>query len=312
MREALPDRPHPSAIKAAFRVLSRHGYLDGGEYGYEATRPEELPGQYPPMDTEALERRATVERGKLKKMVEYAYDVGCRHGFVLRYFGDVAESERPKCAACDNCKGSGHARPLDDEQREHVVKLLNLVWRLDGRFGRTRLGALANGTDDDDRFIDLEERATLRGQSTAYLIDLLRSLEGAGLLSVSRGDYPTLSITGRGEEVVAGAADLGDMSIALSRRGKKPRKRKARGTESAPSVEGDADFDVALAERLKELRTSLAMQREVPAYVIFSNRTLEAIARAQPQSLGELSQVAGIGPAKLSKYGDAILGAIEA
>ncbi len=312
LREALPDRPHPSAIKAALRVLDRHGYLETGPYGYQATLPDELPGHYPPMDTKGLERRERVERDKLKKMVEYAYDVGCRHRFVLRYFGD-AESERLQCAACDNCKGTGHARPLDDAQREHVVKLLNLVWRLDGRFGRSRLAALANGTDDDNRFLDLEERATLRGQSTAYLIDLLRSLDSADLVSVSRGDYPTLSITARGEEVVSGNADLGDISIALSRRGKKTRKRRARGTQAvdAPCVEDDADFDVALAQRLKELRTGLAAQRAVPAYVIFSNRTLEAIARAQPQSLGDLSEVSGIGPAKLTTFGDAILSAVQ-
>ena len=55
-----------------------------------------------------------------------------------------------------------------------------------GRFGRRRLAAIANGTDDDARLEWLEERGGLAGRSLAYVMDLLRAIEGAGLVEVSR------------------------------------------------------------------------------------------------------------------------------
>ena len=71
------------------------------------------------------------------------------------------------------------------------------------------------------------------------------------------------------------------------------------------------DVDSAAVERLRAMRSRLASARAVPAYVVFSNKTLEAIARAQPRSAGELSAVPGIGPSRLEAFGDEILAAIR-
>jgi ATP-dependent DNA helicase RecQ len=78
--------------------------------------------------------------------------------------------------------------------------------------------------------------------------------------------------------------------------------RRARGTP--PS--GDS-ADEALFERLRELRKTLADRQRVPAYVVFSDRTLREMAERRPRTLGALLQVSGVGPAKLDRYGDAFL-----
>ena len=64
------------------------------------------------------------------------------------------------------------------------------------------------------------------------------------------------------------------------------------------------------AERLRTWRLERARADEVPPYVVFHDAVLHAIAEARPESLGELSQIAGIGPAKLERYGDDILAAL--
>jgi DNA helicase-2/ATP-dependent DNA helicase PcrA len=63
-------------------------------------------------------------------------------------------------------------------------------------------------------------------------------------------------------------------------------------------------------QKLREWRLERARRDEVPPYVVFHDSVLHAIAHAQPSSLGELSQIAGVGPAKLERYGDELLGVL--
>jgi ATP-dependent DNA helicase RecQ len=105
LREELPGRPHGSVVESAARILARHGLVTGDDRRLQATRPEELGGEFPPFDPAALARRAEVERGKLRSMVDYGYHDGCRHQFLVSYFGDPTAAGRPTCQACDRCLG---------------------------------------------------------------------------------------------------------------------------------------------------------------------------------------------------------------
>jgi ATP-dependent DNA helicase RecQ len=218
LRRLLPGDPPAAAIGSALRILERHGLLaiDGSTGSYVAVRPE--PGLYPALDVEGLQRRSDVERGKLKTMIEYAYWPRCRRQFVLEYFGDEEWRDRGrKCGACDNCDAlaHGHAKTLSDNDKRIVRILLMLVVSLDGRFGRTKLSALAIGDDDTDRFADLPARGCLRGYTQKQVLDLLRSLEGAGLIEASRGQYPTISVTKRGVQVAGERLEIDGLGIQM-------------------------------------------------------------------------------------------------
>ena len=76
--------------------------------------------------------------------------------------------------------------------------------------------------------------------------------------------------------------------------------------QAAMPTRADADWTPA-AERLRAWRLERARADGVPPYVVFHDTVLRAIADAQPASLGELSQISGVGPAKLERYGDAVL-----
>ena len=78
-----------------------------------AARRRRVPSRatFPPLDVESLQRRAEVERSKLRTMVEYAYYPRCRRQFVLEYFGDQDWANRDRtCGACDNCEAIAHGR----------------------------------------------------------------------------------------------------------------------------------------------------------------------------------------------------------
>jgi superfamily II DNA helicase RecQ len=74
-----------------------------------------------------------------------------------------------------------------------------------------------------------------------------------------------------------------------------------------PAPISPADVDPALLARLKSWRSEEARRRGMPPYVIFHDRTLEALAAVQPRDREALRRVRGIGPAKLETYGDALL-----
>jgi ATP-dependent DNA helicase RecQ len=192
-----------------------------------AARPQ--PGVYPVFDVQSLQRRADIERGKLRMMIDYAYYPRCRRQYILEYFGDVDWTNRDKrCGACDNCTAvaEGKVVGLSETEVKAVRSLLMLVGSLNGRFGRTRIAAIANGSEDDARFDEMPERGALRGWSGPQIMDLLRALEGAGLVETSRGEYPTISTTRKGDQVGIGTLDPNDLGLQMPTVTKRSRVRK--------------------------------------------------------------------------------------
>jgi superfamily II DNA helicase RecQ len=127
---------------------------------------------------------------------------------------------------------------------------------------------------------------------------MVKGLEAAGYLERSRGEYPTLSITPRGRRVVAGVDELEGVGL-----------QRLRSRRSHLAT--DAPVDDQVRARLRELRSRLAAQLGVPAYRVFSNKTLDALSSAIPTDLTSLAEVPGIGPAKLEAFGPDILTTIR-
>ncbi|MDQ3338507.1 MAG: ATP-dependent DNA helicase [Myxococcota bacterium] len=213
-----------AVMGAAIRILERHGMLRRDDERLAATRPE--PGIYAVLDVESLQRRADVERSKLRTMVEYAYYTQCRRQMVLEYFGDEDWMQREKkCGACDNCDALAHGKQtgLSTAEQNSIRSLLLLVGALGGRFGRTRITSIALGTEDDPKFDDVVERGSLRGWKKEQVMDLLRALEGANLIEQSRGEYPTIKNTRRGDQVSVGRIDVNELGIQMPTVTKKSR-----------------------------------------------------------------------------------------
>jgi ATP-dependent DNA helicase RecQ len=238
LRTQLGGDINGATMGAAMRILERHGMLRRDDERIVASRPDGP--HYPPLDVESLQRRAEVERSKLRTMIEYAYYARCRRQFVLEYFGDQDWRDRDRrCGACDTCEAIAHGRTttpvLSDSEVTAIRGLLGLVGALHGRFGRMRVVKIAVGSEDDPRFDELPERNCLRGWRERAALDLLRALEAAGLVEASRGEYPTISITRRGDQVAAGILDpatiglhvpaAGKSSGTSSKRPRRPRKR---------------------------------------------------------------------------------------
>ncbi|CAN5572874.1 hypothetical protein BH11MYX1_BH11MYX1_20100 [soil metagenome] len=220
-----------ASVGAESRILERHGMLARDDVRIAAHRPQ--PGSsYPILDVASLQRRADIERKKLRSMIDYAYNPRCRRQLILEYFGDEDWANRDrKCGACDTCDAIAHGRPTGMSEAEQTAarKLLALIGTLHGRFGRKKIAQLANGTEEDPRFAELPERACIRGWSDKHVMDLIRALEGANLVEASRGEYPTLSTTKRGDLAAFGKLDLVELGIQMptvTKRVRTPSKRR--------------------------------------------------------------------------------------
>ncbi|MDA7872279.1 ATP-dependent DNA helicase [Akkermansiaceae bacterium] len=256
------------------------------------------------LDEAALEEKERRDREKLEKMVQLCYANTCRQQWVLEYFGEV---DAPVCGSCDVCRGEENSErraPSDDEDLI-VRKFLSGVARMsrrtatgwEGIFGRGRIVQMLLGSKSQEvlrvRLHELKTYGILKKQGTAYLNALARSLNNGGLIVTQMGEYPLVTLTPRGEQVM-----MGKTSYSLE--------WPSNDGGSKTSADGvdlkDLGFDGQLYDRLKEVRTRLAKAAQVPAYVIFSNDTLEHLARLRPKTMDAGLLVKGIGEAKAEKY----------
>ena len=278
------------------------------------------PGQGPmPLDPHILERKAQRDRERLDTMVRYAYSRGCRTRFIYDYFaGGARGGAAPRCGVCDVCLGwrRVEGRPLDDDELLRVRIALSGVGRLSGRFGVERIAQVLTGSQVKevlDRGLDrVPTYGKLAGVPLNDVKDLLGALADAGLIERQgiEGGRPgafVLGLTPEGRRVAMGVVrpELALPSAQPTAR----RAARAKGERAqAPAPEG---VDDALLARLKQWRTEEARRQGVPPYVVFHDRTLVQVAAARPRDRDALRQVSGIGPAKLERYGDALLSLLE-
>jgi ATP-dependent DNA helicase RecQ len=129
----------------------------------------------------------------------------------------------------------------------------------------------------------------LKDKGAGYLNALLRSLSDAGLVQTITGEFPLMTLTPLGDSVMRGDASF-QLVWPSSEVGTKTVNLKDHG------------FDAQLHTLLRDLRNRLAKRHQVPSYLIFGNKTLEALARYQPTTTEEALNVPGIGAAKVQRY----------
>ena len=239
----------------------------------------------------------------LDAMLALCETVDCRRVQMLRYFGEESEP----CGNCDTCL----APPDAWDGTVAAQKLLSTVVRLDQRGQRYGAGHVIDilvgkatprvtqlGHDALSVFgvgADLDERAW-RG--------VVRQLLAQGLLGVDASGYQTLHLVEASRAVLSG-----DREVRL--RTEAPRTKAPRAKAKAAAAAVDlSEQDAGVFDRLRAWRAGVAKEQGVPAYVVFHDATLRAMAQARPASLDELAGVSGVGAAKLERYGTDVLAAL--
>ncbi|MEZ5465784.1 MAG: DNA helicase RecQ [Lysobacteraceae bacterium] len=252
---------------------------------------------------EAGEERKRVERQRLESLLAYCESIDCRRHRLLAWFGEDYEGG---CGNCDNCLSP----PRTWDATEAAQKALSCIYRSGQRFGAGHVIDILRGSDSERIRQFGHDRLSTHGigadLSATQWRGLFRQLVARGLVDVDHEGYGSLMLNEASRAVLKG-----EQTLQL-RREEKRREPKTRSVELATAVaqlspEGNERF-----ERLRDLRARLAKEQNVPAYVIFHDATLRAIAEQRPRTLVELSNIPGIGASKLDRYGDRVLAELNA
>ena len=284
--------------------------LDWADAGWLSYRPagrdlllELLP---PPPDAAAriatlLERYETIQAQRVDEIAAYARTLRCRHGHLNAYLGGrIIE----RCTACDNCvefQPPPEQGNLPDERRQFVV-ILRCVAQLRWSWGRRNLVRILRGDPQaPDKARHHEDFGALAFRSATAVGHLLDRLEHGGFMQARQLDHGgvVLDITSTGKAALQNPAALDGLIL--------PAKEPPPPRESPKKDETRSDVDEALFQALRTWRLEQAREQEVPPYVIFHDSHLRAIAAHRPVTLEALSELKGVGPSKLEKYGAAVI-----
>ncbi|MER8545245.1 DNA helicase RecQ [Mesorhizobium sp. M0684] len=238
--------------------------------------------------------------GRLDTLIGYCETTQCRRQILLGYFGESASP----CGNCDNCLDQ--APHADGEAEARLI--LAAIAQTGERFGAAHVVDVLLGHETEKVLDRNHHRLASFGTGVAhkrsFLLSLLRQLVAGGFLILDPAGHGGLAIAENGRALARGEASFRyRVDARQSSRGK------IRPEDTAAGTEG---LDSALLAALKAVRLRLARERQVPAFVIFSDRTLIDMAERCPRDLDAFAAVNGVGAAKLKDFGEIFLGAIAA
>jgi ATP-dependent DNA helicase RecQ len=253
--------------------------------------------------SESGEERKRLERRKLDALLGWCESTRCRRQGLLAAFG---EDYPQPCGNCDNCLEP----PRTFDATEAARMALSCVFRSGQRFGVAHLTAILRGERNERVESFGHDRLSTFGIGAALderrWKGVFRQLLALGLLETDPEGHGSLRLTEASRPVLRGEAPVllreDATPVAGGRR---------RGKASVASAAAGTRADDPLFDALRALRARLAREQNVPAYVIFHDSTLRAVAATRPRDRQALARVPGIGGAKLDRYGEALLEAVR-
>jgi ATP-dependent DNA helicase RecQ len=252
---------------------------------------------------EKSEAEARIARTQLQQMVHYAETRECRRRTLLGYFGETYTT--PSCEGCDNC-----LTPRETfDGTISAQKFLSCVHRIHAKsgfgFGLNHIVDVLRGADTEAIRQRSHNELSTYGIGRELKRDawqaIGRELLRLGLIECPPGKFATLSLTPAGRDALRHRTPITltkQIEVVSQSRAQRDRV-------------GAIECDEALFELLRGLRRKLADERNVPAYVIFSDVSLREMARNYPTTATEFRRVPGVGEQKLKDFADAFLSEIK-
>ena len=254
----------------------------------------------------ASEEFKQVMRGKLDALLTLAEDTRCRRVALLHYFGE----ESLPCGNCDNCLNP----PRVWDATEAARKMLSCIYRVQQAsgisFGAGHLMDILRGKATEKVLQHSHDKLSTFGIGTdlaeVQWRGVLRQLIAKGMVRVDPDAFNTLQLLPDARQVLKGEASVMLREQAAGTAGERRKK------SSKTSVKGmaEASLNAGALERLARLkawRAEVAREHNLPAFVIFHDATLRAIAERAPQNTADLEGISGMGVKKLEAYGREVL-----
>jgi len=260
-------------------------------------------------ESPAGEEFKQVMRGKLDALLGLAEATDCRRVRLLGYFGEASEP----CGNCDNCLNP----PAVWDGTDAARKLLSTIYRVHEAsgltFGTGHIMDIVRGKDTEKvKQFGHDKLSTFglgKEYSEAQLRGVLRQLLATGAVGLhkvmleSGHSFDTLSLTDGSRPVLKGQTPV----LLRESTASAPAKRTRRSTAPPAAAANLGPDGQVRFINLKAWRAEVAREHNLPAYVIFHDATLAAIAERDPHSLDDLQGISGMGAKKLEAYGADVL-----
>jgi len=241
-----------------------------------------------------------VERSKLDALLGVCETASCRRRAILLHFGETPPAT---CGHCDNC-----ATAVETWDATLAVrKALSAILRTGQRFGVGHLTDVLVGTATEKIIRFGHDKLPTFGVGTELdrkqWGSVFRQMVVSGIVAVDHDQFGALRTTALSGPILKGVEPV-------QFRRDKPAEKSVGGRSQSPrpaARAGATPGSEAMFEALRARRKELATAQGVPAYVIFHDATLIALAAVKPRSRGELEAIPGMGRSKIERYGDAIL-----
>ena len=248
---------------------------------------------------DAPEEVKRIERTKLNALLAICETTSCRRQSILAHFG---EAHPGNCGNCDNCLA-----PAETWDATEAAKMaLSAIYRTGQSFGAGHVIDVLRGKTTD-KVINFSHN-NLAVFEVGKDIDqktwqsVIRQLTAMGFIHVD-SEFGALKLTEASRPVLRG-----EQPVHLRKEAPKTTKKDAR-REKAAAMGDEAQ---GLFTNLRAERARIAKAQGVPPYVVFHDSTLRAMAEARPSTLEEMSNLPGIGQAKLTRYGASFLAVLKA
>ena len=228
---------------------------------------------------------------KLDQILAFCDLQTCRRAYLMEYLGEPWP--KTDCGGCDIC-----LLPREEfDATEIAQKVLSTAIRTGERFGVNYLVDVLRGANNkavrDRSHHELPVFGISRDMDSDELKEMVRSLVSNGLLAQQGSGYPTLAVSAQGRKFLNNRESL-MLTRPKQTTNSMPKNFDTSGRETA--------FDTKLFDELAALRLEIATEREVPAYVIFGNKSLQQMAYHMPRDEDSFSKISGVGDAKLREY----------
>lgn len=243
--------------------------------------------------TDADENYKKVARYKLDSMLALCEGSTCRRKYLLSYFGQESEDY---CGNCDTCLNP----PVLMDATVDAQKLLSTIYRTNQLYGAGHIIDVIRGGKSAKVLERGHDKLSVHGIGkdlpAEYWNTILRQLLNLGYITIKSWEYKSLALTHQSRKILTEGQKffLKKQDFTSS----KKEKKKTVQTEVA---------DQELFDALRALRREIAEEKNVPPYVIFSDKTLIDMCALQPRTEEEFLLVFGVGQSKLEHYGDAFL-----
>ena len=239
---------------------------------------------------EGADQFKVLEYKRLEALTGYCETVKCRKVALLSYFDEESEP----CGNCDNCM----TPPIVEDQTSQAVMLLSAIKQTGEFFGSSHIIDIVRGGETakikEKGHNSLESFGEGARYSKSFFQGLIRQLISSGILTVNLERFGAVQLMQKAYEVVEGREQF----FARAHVERSPPKTLNRDT-GRNIGEGP---ETILFQSLKALRLEIAREKGVPAYVIFSDRTLEDMSIKKPKTKSDFLLVTGVGNKKLIEY----------